>query len=473
MLKEMGTNNHNFILHLLRLTAAVLSLSTTASAIGVNYGTLGNNLPPPATVANFLKTQTIIDSVKLFDANPDVLRAFAGSGLSVTVTIPNGLIPSLADVGAARGWINDNIAPFHPQTKINRVLVGNEIMATLDDNLISNLVPAMKAVHQALVQAGINDIQVTTAHSMGILKASDPPSAGQFWPGHDVTVYAPMLEFLRQTKAPFTVNPYSYFGYSPQMANYALFRPNPGVHDPVTGITYTNMFDATLDATYTAMRKLGFPDVGLLVGETGWPTLCLPGQLECNVENAAWYNSELVRRSVDGVGTPLVPNKRIGIFLFALFNENEKPGPITEQNWGLFRPDMTPVYHCGVLRSEQPLAPIGRQGGRKTHKGSAGGATPAIPVPAAGGGKKWCVAKAGAAAPTLQANIDYACGNGADCKPIQPGGPCFEPNNVVAHATFAMNSYYRAKGSLDSTCYFSNTGVVTAVDPSNANCKFP
>ncbi|CAL1374521.1 unnamed protein product [Linum trigynum] len=350
----MGTRHNNFAL-VLRLIAAVLSLSATASAIGVNYGTLGNNLPTPATVAKFLKTKTIIESVKLFNADPDILRAFAGSGLKVTVTIPNGLIPSLTKDDKARGWINDHIAPFYPKTKINRVLVGNEIMATLDDNLISNLVPAMKAVQRALVKAGIDDVQVTTAHAMGILKVSEPPSAGQFWPGHDVAVYAPMLQFLRETDAPFMVNPYSYFGYSPKMANYSLFLPNPGIPDPATGITYTDMFDATLDATYSAMKRLNFTDVSLLVGETGWPTLCLPGQLECTVDNAACYNSHLVARDINGTGTPLVPDKPIGIFLFALFNENQKPGPITEQHWGLFKPDMTPVYDCGVVRPGEEI----------------------------------------------------------------------------------------------------------------------
>ncbi|KAM1251707.1 hypothetical protein ACFX13_040634 [Malus domestica] len=31
----------------------------------------------------------------------------------------------------------------------------------------------------------------------------------------------------------------------------------------------------------------------------------------------------------------------------------EKPGPSTEKNWGLFKPDMTPVYNAGVIRDQQ------------------------------------------------------------------------------------------------------------------------
>jgi ABC-type taurine transport system substrate-binding protein len=67
----------------------LLHFSTTAFAIGVNYGTLANNLPSPSQVASFLKTQTTIDSIKIFDTNPDILRAFANSNITVTVTVGN------------------------------------------------------------------------------------------------------------------------------------------------------------------------------------------------------------------------------------------------------------------------------------------------------------------------------------------------------------------------------------------------
>lgn len=138
----------------------LLQISTAAYAIGVNYGTLANNLRPPAEVVNFLKTKTKIDRVKLFDANPDILRAFAGSGILVTVTVGNGEIPALTNLDAARQWVATHIAPFHPQTRINYIAVGNEIMATADKTLISRLVPSMRSLHRALVLAGIMDIKV-------------------------------------------------------------------------------------------------------------------------------------------------------------------------------------------------------------------------------------------------------------------------------------------------------------------------
>lgn len=102
---------------------------------------------------------------------------------------------------------------------------------------------------------------------------------------------------------------------------------------------------------------------------------------------------------------------------------------------------------------QKPVAPV---------KG--GGQTP-TPRPVVGG-QKWCVPKADASAGALQANINYVCSQGIDCRPIQPGGVCYAVNNVKALATYAMNAYYQANGKHDFNCDFSSSGVVTSVNPS-------
>ncbi|KAG6601002.1 Glucan endo-1,3-beta-glucosidase, partial [Cucurbita argyrosperma subsp. sororia] len=440
-----------------RLFAALLILlqiSTAAVAIGVNYGTLGNNLRPPAEVVNFIKTKTKIDRVKIFDTNPDILRAFAGTGILVTVTVGNGEIPGLTDLATARQWVAAHIRPFHPQTRIHYIAVGNEIIHTNDKPLIARLVPAMKSLHRALVLAGITDIKVTSPHSLAILSISEPPSLGRFRRGYDRAIFAPMLQFLRETKAPFMVNPYPYFGYSPNMANYALFGPNRGVYDKYTKITYTNMFDAMMDALYSAMKNIGYSDVDLVIGETGWPTNC--DYVACSPNNAATFHRNLVWHVNSGKGTPLMPNRKFETYLFALFNENLKPGPTAERNWGLFYPDFTPVY-------DVPNIMIG---GR--HRGGRGGG----PKPVAPSGKKWCVPKSDASVQALQKNIDYVCSSNIDCRPIQAGGACFLPNDIRSHASYAMNSYYQTSGRNDFNCDFSHTGVITTVNPSHGGCVY-
>ena len=142
------------------LLTIFLHLFTTTTALGVNYGMASDNLPPPFVVANFIKTQTIFDSVKLFDTNPDVLRAFANTGISLTVTVGNGDIPALTNTVAGRRWVTQHISPFYPQTKIKYICVGSEVLFSNITDWINNLVPAMRSLHYALVKSGIQDIKV-------------------------------------------------------------------------------------------------------------------------------------------------------------------------------------------------------------------------------------------------------------------------------------------------------------------------
>lgn len=66
----------------------------------------------------------------------------------------------------------------------------------------------------------------------------------------------------------------------------------------------------------------------------------------------------------------------------------------------------------------------------------------------------------------LQTNLDYACGQGIDCSPIQPGGACFEPNTVASHATYAMNLLFQSLGKDPWNCDFSQTATLSSNNPS-------
>ncbi|GAA0153949.1 glucosidase [Lithospermum erythrorhizon] len=328
-------------------------------SIGVNYGTLGNDLPPPDEVAQFLKDKTIIDRIKIFDVNQDIMSAFANTGILVTITVPNGEIPALTNINYATDWIKTNVKPFYPATKFNYICVGSEVIHWGPQNLIDNLVAAMKSLNQALMNSGITDVKVTSSHSLAILEPltnDAPPSLAKFKAGLDQSVIAPMLQYHRDTRSPFMVNPYPYFGYSRNRLNFAIFRRRkPVVYDRATQKEYTNMFDLLLDSVYISMKRLGFADVGIVVGETGWPSIGEPNEVQCRVENAASHNGGLLKKSVRGQGTPLMPNRKFEIYIFALFNENQKPGATAERNFGLFRPDFTPVYQIGIMKGEPML----------------------------------------------------------------------------------------------------------------------
>ncbi|KAK7359639.1 hypothetical protein VNO77_01601 [Canavalia gladiata] len=87
--------------------------------------------------------------------------------------------------------------------------------------------------------------------------------------------------------------------------------------------------------------------------------------------------------------------------------------------------------------------------------------------------KSWCVAKPAASDIELKNNIEYACNNLDDCKMIQPGGSCYEPNTLINHASVVMNRYYALKGRNTWNCHFSDSALIVApIDPSYGSCKY-
>ncbi|KAK4257246.1 hypothetical protein QN277_006859 [Acacia crassicarpa] len=84
----------------------------------------------------------------------------------------------------------------------------------------------------------------------------------------------------------------------------------------------------------------------------------------------------------------------------------------------------------------------------------------------------WCVCKDGSDQ-ILQKTLDYACGAGADCNPIHQNGPCFQPNTVRAHCSYAVNSFFQKKGQGPGTCDFAGTATVVTSDPSVSGCSYP
>lgn len=99
---------------------------------------------------------------------------------------------------------------------------------------------------------------------------------------------------------------------------------------------------------------------------------------------------------------------------------------------------------------------------------------PPPPPPHKGSTKSgvWCVAKPTVPDSIIQAAMDYACGSGADCKSIQPNKPCFQPNTMIAHASFAFNSYWQNTKGTGGTCDFGGTAMLVTVDPSFDKCQF-
>lgn len=85
----------------------------------------------------------------------------------------------------------------------------------------------------------------------------------------------------------------------------------------------------------------------------------------------------------------------------------------------------------------------------------------------------WCVVRSDASEQAMQRALDYACGGGADCAPIQSTGLCYMPNTLQAHASYAINSFYQRRGNAPADCFFAGAGATAATDPSYGSCVYP
>lgn len=207
----------------------------------------------------------------------------------------------------------------------------------------------MWQLHSALVHYDLHHlIKISSPHSMGVVAASYPPSAGAFQENIKTSVMEPMLNFLKLTGSTFMINIYPYFPFRDDPVNispaYALFQSNPGIDDPNTGLHYSNLFDAMYDASVFAIKSLGYHDIPVMVTETGWPSRGDASEAPATLANAETYTRNLIKHLKSNAGSPARPGKQIEAFIFALFNENQKPGFLSERNFGLFYPNETKVY---------------------------------------------------------------------------------------------------------------------------------
>lgn len=335
-----------------------ISLAQGASNLGINYGRIADNLPPPTQVVRILQGISV-SKTRIYDANATVLRAFANTGISVIVGIGNEDVRSLTNPSFALSWVEANVAVYYPTTDINGIAVGNEVLSDNDTQLMSNLIPAMRNLYSALSSFSLQDkIFISTAHSFAVLSSSYPPSAGAFVPSEYMSQ---MLQFLDTTNSPFMINAYPYFAYkgSPSGVSlqYVLFETTVTVSsanaaavvtDPSSGLIYHNMLDAQVDAVYSALEAMGYKDMVVIVSETGWPSAGDANEVGATVQNAQAYNTNLINRLASGQGTPARPSKPLQAFIFALFNEDQKKGPSSERHYGLFKPDGTRAYDFGL-----------------------------------------------------------------------------------------------------------------------------
>ncbi|CAI9111363.1 OLC1v1011580C2 [Oldenlandia corymbosa var. corymbosa] len=422
--------------------------------IGVNIGTDLSDMPHPTQVVALLKSQQI-KHVRLYNADRGMLLALANTGIKVAISVPNEQLLGIGQSNAtAANWVSQNVVAHYPSTNITTICVGSEVLTSLP-NAAPILVNALRFIHSALVASNLDrQIKVSTPLPSSIILDPFPPSQAFF--NHSLNrVLVPMLSFLQSTGSSFMLNVYPYYDYMQSNGviplDYALFKPLPAnreVVDANTLLHYTNVFDAVIDAAYFAMASLNFTNIPVLVTESGWPSKGDSKEPDATLENANTYNSNLIRHVLNHTGTPKHPGIAVSTYIYELYNEDTRPGPLSEKNWGLFDANGAPIYVLHITDAGSVLA------NDTTNQ-------------------TYCAAKDGADVKLLQAALDWACGPGkVDCSQLAQGQPCYEPDTVAEHATYAFDAYYKMNGKDPEACDFKGVAAITTSNPSHGSCVF-
>ncbi|EPS58303.1 hypothetical protein M569_16510, partial [Genlisea aurea] len=421
--------------------------------IGVNWGREASHTLPPERVVELLKSNKI-SGVKLLDADPQSLRSLAGSGIPVTVGIPNSLLYSLnSSFKAAQDWVRENLTGFvSGRVLIENVAVGDSpFLRSYGDQFHPLLVGAADNIQRAVSESNLGTkIKVVIPCDFNVFEFdSNLPSKTLIRSQVNSTMIR-ILTFLNLQKSPFftAISPFRILRDSDNFTlEFALFKETPRqVND--TRRNYTNIFDLAYDAVLNALTAAGFPGMQIVVGEIGWPT---DGAVNATPYIAQEFNSALINH-LDSISTR--PSKPSEVYIFSLLDEDERnttgDDDDFERHWGIFTFDGQAKYELDLGRGTTKLT-----NARDVRYLAA----------------KWCVVDdnkdISGAAVSLAADACAA----ADCSALAPGGSCFNlswPGNL----SYAFNSYYQRHDQDAGSCGFDGLGLITTVDPSTDGCRF-
>ncbi|XP_031105604.1 glucan endo-1,3-beta-glucosidase 5-like [Ipomoea triloba] len=440
-----------FVVLLVMVVGNQQSSLSVVDGLACNLGTRSSH-PLPGDIVVKLMKDNGFNKVKLFEADPPILKALGRSGIQVMVGIPNDMLAALASsVQAAENWVSQNVSSFISKNgvDIRYVAVGNEpFLKTYKDRFVQTLFPALKNVQAALIKAGLGrQVKVTVPLNADVYDTpTGVPSGGNFRSDiHQLMVS--IVKFLSDNGGPLTINIYPFLSLyaDPHFpVDYAFFN---GAASPVVdgSTTYTNVLDANYDTLVWALEKNGFGSLPIIIGEVGWPT---DGDKNANVEYARKFNQGLMDRIIQGRGTPKRPTSPPDVYLFGLIDEDEKsidPGNF-ERHWGLFNYDGTIKYQLNL--------------------GNNGSLTPAKGVRYLA--RQWCVMapNANLMDRNLPQSINYACSY-ADCTSLGYGSSC-GTLDARSNASYAFNMYYQTMNQQKGACgdQFHNLSVLTRIDPS-------
>ncbi|CAA0812791.1 Glucan endo-1-3-beta-glucosidase 8 [Striga hermonthica] len=382
------------------------------------------------------------------------IQAFAGSGIELTITIPDW--KKVATYDLAQAWVSQK-SPWFGPSNVTCVMVGTEIigMAMNDTVLQSRMIDAFNYTQIALNNAGYGHIKATFPHPYIILDDFAKPSEATIRETFR-TQFVRHLDIIRASGAPvciefFLVELMRVLNITDLSFAISDGRSSHAITD-VGDVVYTNVFEVAYDAFAWALEKLGYGDIKFIVTQVGWPT---DGFINANAATAERFFEALLPFVASDRGTSKLPGKPINIYIHALTDENLNPPYFAYgRHWGIYRSNGEPKYRVDLMGRGRVMFPAPARGIKQMPR-------------------RWCVL--GPTEDEHDGRVEeaylFACATG-DCTSMYPKGSCSGLNRWQ-NVSYAFNMYFQAFFQDEKACKFDGLGRVVTEDPSTVGCVFP
>lgn len=365
----------------------------------------------------------------------EILTVYSNSNLeapSMAVSVENQDLNEVANsVLMAETWLRKNVLPFYPAYKITHIVVGHNLLCSSKNyhQMHHLFLPALKNIHHSLTRWNLHsEIKVSPSISSHCLELSSDLSS---------SLLKNLLNFINSTNSSYMVN--------------------PSLKTPISD----TKFETLISTHLKTLKKIGFLSLEnlkfMVISDYSTKKETKPTMRKLSYVLPTPSPEELPI----GKGPYSLPP------LIGVGPTNSPPSPI-----------FSGAPHLGLSPSYSP-DPHPQPHLHPHHHHYWAPCNPAPPKAAPGpraepsGDKMWCVAKPSVPAETLQEAMDYACGvGGAECDEIQPNGNCYNPDTIVAHASFAFNSYWQKTKVNGGSCSFGGTAMLINSDPSFLQCRF-
>nr|XP_010905646.1 glucan endo-1,3-beta-glucosidase 13 [Elaeis guineensis] len=417
--------------------------------------------------------QEAIQLVNLQELNPFSLHSppHTTSPLPIAVSVTEAELSIVSSsVLAAESWLKTHVLAHLPSTRITTIVLGKGVLCDRNHEHQWGLVlPSVKNLYYCLVRRGLLEkIKVSAAFSSNCFHYSHFSISGG---DLKQDILKPLLGFLQDNTLAYSIDSSSEFSHQPDNDEWVYSIHRVALEE----LGFSSIRDLRLvkQSSKQESRKLPPPFIlpSPITPLPPIPFAPVPKSHFSFVPNGAPSEIPTNPPNEPQVPSPMPnasPLRAPASTPMPVFPPPSPPAPAPKP---IARPPFTHMTpHSPAAPPTYSLPPI-------VFPPSMPCPVPA-PEPAPGPGEEqkgglWCVAKPTVPAEKLQGAMDYACGEGgADCKEIRPNGRCYYPDTVVAHASYAFNSYWQKTKHTGGSCSFDGTAVLITSDPSFQQCRF-